>query len=93
MSDLRLNPEETESLNQLKKQAHDIISEIGQIEVRKAQRLSSLAELEERAQSILNLAAERFKIPQGTHWQTTPSGEVIVLDSKGQPTTLEELQK
>tara|TARA_B100001094_G_C17894738_1_gene653448 strand:+ start:485 stop:760 length:276 start_codon:yes stop_codon:yes gene_type:complete len=90
MSDLKLDPEETQSLNQLKKQAHDLINEIGQIEVRKAQRLSSLADLEDKAQSILNLAAKRFNIPPGTHWQTTPAGDVIVLDTNGQPTTLDE---
>ena len=93
MSESKLTSEETQTLTQLKRQAQEIIHEIGQIEVRKSQRLSSLADLEEQAQMILNSAAERLNIPKGTSWQTTPTGEIIVLDEQGQPTTLEEMQQ
>lgn len=74
-----LTTEEMSVLGSLRKSANDVVSEIGQIEVRKARLLGSLSEIEARAQNVLNTAGTRLNIPEGTPWQVTPEGKVVML--------------
>jgi len=77
--DKALLPEEITVLSSLRKSANDVVTEIGQIEVRKARLLGSLSEIEARAQGVLNTAGERLDIPDGQPWQVTPEGKVVMI--------------
>jgi len=74
-----------QQLNSLKQAASDITSEIGSLEIRKARLIGSLGEVENRAQQILSDEGKRLGIPEGTAWQVTSEGEVIVAqETKGE---------
>lgn len=88
---MKLNQEEVQSLIELKNRAQELVHEIGQIEVRKSQRLNMLNDLEVKAQDSLKKAGTRLGIPDHIRWQTSPEGEVLLLDDSGNPTTAEAL--
>lgn len=67
-----------QQLNSLKKAAQDVTTEVGNIEVRKARLIGSLGEIESRAQHLLTEEGKRLGIPEGTAWQVTGEGEVIL---------------
>jgi hypothetical protein len=71
--------EEVTVLSSLRKSANDVVTEIGQLEVRKARLLGSLSEIEARAQGVLNTAGERLDIPDGQPWQVTPDGNIVMI--------------
>ena len=82
----KLTEDESHKLNALHRQAQEIVHAIGQNEVRKAKMLSQLATVEDEAQGIMNSLAARIGIPQGTPWQITADGTVVLIDPKtGQP--------
>lgn len=82
----KLTEEEAREISTLHRQAQEIVHAIGQTEVRKAKLLSQLAEVEERAQGAMNSVGARLGISQGSPWQITPDGNVVLLDPKtGQP--------
>ena len=84
----KLSEEEASTIALLHRQAQELVHGIGQTEVRKAKMLSQLSEIEERAQGIMNSLGARLGIPQGTPWQITADGTVVLLDPKtGQPMT------
>ena len=78
-ADKALLPEEITVLSSLRQSANDVVTEIGQIEVRKARLLGSLSEIEARAQGVLNTAGDRLDIPEGQPWQVTPDGKVVMI--------------
>lgn len=88
---MKLSKEEVQSLVDLKNKAQEIVHEIGQIEVRKSQRLNMLNDLESKAQVVLKQAGSRLGIPDNVNWQTSPDGKVILFDESGNPTTAEAL--
>jgi len=79
-----LDPEEIQTLETLRNAANGVVQEVGQIEVRKARLLGSLSDIENRAQEVLNTAARRLNIPEGTAWQVTPEGTARIM---GEPPT------
>lgn len=84
--EMKLTEEESKHISALHRQASDIIQAIGQEEVRKAKLMSQLADIEERAQGVMNSVGARLQIPAGTPWQVKPDGTVTVIDVKtGQP--------
>ena len=74
-----LESTETEALSTLRRTANEVVMEIGQLEVRQARLMGSLSDIENRAQAVLDGAAKRFEIPQGTPWQVTPDGKAVLL--------------
>jgi len=78
----KLLPEEVENLTRLHRQAQELVQTIGQMEVRKAGLLTSLSDVQEKAQGLMNAAASRLGIAPGTPWQMTPDGTVVILPSK-----------
>jgi hypothetical protein len=74
-----LDPEEVQTLETLRNAANSVVQEVGQIEVRKARLLGSLSDIENRAQEVLNSAARRLNIPEGTAWQVTPEGTARIM--------------
>ena len=84
----KLTEDESKEIQGLHRQAQEIVHAIGQTEVRKAKLLSQLADLEERAQGVMNSVGARLGIPPTTPWQMTPEGDVVILDPKtGQPSS------
>ena len=82
----KLTEEEGRNLSALHRQAAEVVKAIGQTEVRKAKLLSQLADIEEKAQGVMNSLAARLGIPEGAPWQLTPDGSVVLIDPKtGQP--------
>lgn len=88
---MKLNEVEVQSLIDLKNKAQELVHEIGQIEVRKSQRLTLLGNLEVEAQNVLKEAGQRLGIPDYVTWQTSPDGDIVLLDPSGNPTTAEDL--
>ena len=85
MSDNKFETVDTavlQQLNSLKQAAQDIQLEIGHIEIRKARLIGSLGEVETRAQQILTDEGKRLGIPEGTAWQVTNEGEVILTQEE-----------
>lgn len=83
---MKLSEEESKTITGMHRQAQDIVHAIGQAEVRKAQLLSQLADIEARAEGAMNSIAARLGIAQGTPWRITPDGAVVIVDPKtGQP--------
>jgi hypothetical protein len=78
----KLNPDEVQQLTHLHRSAQEQVTRIGQLEVQKGRLLSSLSAIEESAQAIMNAAAARLGIPQGTAWRMAQDGTVIILDPK-----------
>lgn len=78
----KLSPEETASLTQMHRQAQELVQQIGQMEVRKNRLMASLADIEEKAQGIMNAAASRLGIAPGTPWQMAPDGTVVIVPPK-----------
>lgn len=60
----------------LRQNADALVREIGNLEVRKAQLLNQLNQIEQQGQSVLNGAAKRLNIPNGETWQVMPDGKV-----------------
>lgn len=78
----KLEPEEVQQLQLLHRSAQEQVQRIGQMEVQKGRLLASLAEMEERAQAIMNAAAARLGIQPGVAWRMAPDGTVVILDQK-----------
>jgi len=88
MSDNEFGSVETETLqqlNSLRQAAKDITSEIGNIEIRKARLIGSLGEVETRAQTLLTDEGKRLGIPDGTPWQVTSEGRVVIMQNEAAP--------
>ncbi len=86
--EMKLSPEEVSSLVNFHKEAQELVSIIGQTEVRKQRLIVQLGGIEDRAQQVMNGAGARLKIPAGTPWQMSQDGTVVILDPKtGQPVT------
>ena len=84
----KLSEEEASTISLLHRQAQELVHAIGQNEVRKAKMMSQLSEIEEHAQGIMNSLGARLGIPQGTPWQVTADGSVVLLDpNTGLPLT------
>lgn len=71
-----LTVSEMRSIEASRQSADAIVREIGNLEVRKAQLLGRLNQIEAQAQATLNEAARRFGIPAGQSWQLLPDGKV-----------------
>ena len=82
-----LETTEQDALATLRRTANEVVMEIGQLEVRQARLMGSLSDIENRAQSVLDGAAKRFEIPQGTPWQVTPDGKAVLLNMPTTTTT------
>lgn len=63
-------------IEQLRANANQIVSEIGNLEVRKSQLLVQLSHLEAQGQAVLNGAAKRLNIPEGESWHVTHDGKI-----------------
>jgi len=58
----QLEESEVKLIDSYRKAANDMIQQIGQLEVQKARLLGQMAEVEERAQKVLNDAKARFNV-------------------------------
>ena len=79
----RMEEAESNAVNNLRRQANAVISEIGQLEVRKARMLGTLGAIEAEAQKVMNAVAQRLGIPEGQPWQASPDGSVRVVPQGG----------
>jgi hypothetical protein len=80
-----LETSEQEKLSTLRQNAQMLVSEIGQIEVRKARLLGALSEVEGRAQEELGAIGKRLGVPDGKAWQVTPEGTALLVEETASP--------
>lgn len=82
-----LRPDEAALIENLRRQANNIVFEIGQIEVRKSRLMGSLYETEEKGREVLTRVGQRLEIPPNQTWKVI-GGKAILLDvvSPPQPT-------
>ena len=59
--------------------------QLGQLQIQKARVVGQYNDVSNKAQHVLNEAAKRMAIPDGSPWQVTPEGKAIVLDQPGGP--------
>lgn len=71
-----LSPEEIGNLTALRQRTGQLTMELGNIEIRKARIVSSLFQMEEQAQGILQNVGKRLNVPEGTQYQVLPDGSV-----------------
>ena len=85
MSELKelgnLTEEELTSFNQARANANQILAQIGQLEVRKANLIGRLDLNEKNAQELLNQVKERFDLANDSKWRIQSDG-VILLDEE-----------
>jgi hypothetical protein len=79
-----LTPEEMAHLQELRQKGGQITMEIGNLELRKARLLGTMADIEGRGQGLLDAAAQRLGIPNGQPWQVLPDGRARVLKNVSQ---------
>jgi len=85
MSELKelgnLTEEELTSFNQARANANQILAQIGQLEVQKANLIGRLDLNEKNAQELLNQVKERFNLANDSKWRIQSDG-VILLDEE-----------
>mgnify|MGYP001435774439 CR=1 FL=1 len=85
MSELKelgnLTEEELTSFNQARANANQILAQIGQLEVQKANLIGRLDLNEKNAQELLNQVKERFDLANDSKWRIQSDG-VILLDEE-----------
>lgn len=67
---------EVAQLTSLQNQSMNIQTQIGGLEVRKAQMLGMMQQIKDQGQSILDGAAQRLGIKPGEQWSVGPDGVV-----------------
>jgi len=80
-----LDPKARGQFMMLQQQSNQITGQIGQMEVKKAQLLRNMDQLQAEAQKIIDAEADRLGIPQGVPWQITPDGKAIRMPDPQQP--------
>jgi len=77
-----LEQAEVQALASLRQTSQNLLMEIGQLEVRKVQMVSSLNTIDKRAQGLMAAASERFGLdPEAKHqWSVMPDGKVCLVD-------------
>lgn len=78
---MSLTEEENNTLMALRQRATALSNEIGSLEIRKARLIGAVSSTEAQANELLQSVADRLEIPQGTTWQVTPEGVIIVTES------------
>lgn len=81
---LKLEPSEVEALTRMHLEIQNTIQRIGQLEVQKARYMSTISEIEVKAQEMMSQVARRLNIEPGTRWQMGPDGSVIILPRTAQ---------
>ena len=71
-----LEQDEFQMLRSLQQMSSQTVMKIGQLEVQKANLLASLRGSEQRAQAMMDRAAERFGVAPGQRWSVGPDGKV-----------------
>jgi len=79
-ADLTMAPEVIGAFSQLRQRSEHLVSEIGRLEVRKADILGEIHDLNTKATALLRQEGERLGIPAGTPFRVTPEGTVIVQE-------------
>jgi len=74
-----IEPQIREAIVTLQAQTRDLTFQVGQLELRKAQVIATLTELNMRAQALVNAEAKRLGIPDGAPWQITAEGKARLL--------------
>lgn len=62
-------------------EARRTATQIGNLEIRKAQMLGALDALSSDLQSLINAESQRLGIPDGAQWQIDGNGHAIVVGS------------
>ena len=70
--------EDMEILNRFRKAGDDCVTELGNIEIRKARIIASYGQLEQASQSKLMEIGRALGIAEGTGWSVNPDGTVTV---------------
>lgn len=71
-----LEPQEVAQLASLQNQSMNIQTQIGGLEVRKAQMLGMMQQIKDQGQAIFDGAAQRLGIQPGEQWSVGPEGVV-----------------
>lgn len=77
----QLEENEVKLIEAYRKTANDMIQQIGQLEVQKARLLGQMADVEERAQKVLNEAKQRFNVGQQPCFITADGKIMAVSDA------------
>ena len=82
MSELKelgnLTEEELNSFNQARANANQILAQIGQLEVQKANLIGRLDLNEKNAQLILNQVKERLSLADDSKWRIQSDGKILL---------------
>ena len=68
-----------QNILKMREQSSLIVNEIGRMEIRKAQLIRQLNQMEAQTQALLKNEAQALGIPDGTPWQLTPDGVALGL--------------
>ena len=82
---MTLLPNEMMQLQNLRGKVRQLLEQVGQLEVQKAQKIAVMSQFESQAQQVMMAAAERLGIPKGTEWQAGPDGQVTLIEAPTEP--------
>ena len=84
MSELKelgnLTEEELNSFNQARLNANQILAQIGQLEVQKANLIGRLDLNEKNAQELLNQVKERLNLADDSKWRIQSDGKILLSE-------------
>lgn len=79
----RIDPEINKRISAFRAAANTHRVEIGQLEIRKFQLLTTIAEIERQAQGLMKHELERIGIPEGAQWGLRDDGTVVLAGPTG----------
>ena len=78
-------PNIRQRLGQLQAQTREVTFQIGRMEVRKAELLTAIDQMNVEAKALVNSEAKRLGIPDGAPWQITGEGKVKLMPQEKVP--------
>jgi len=82
-----LTPEEMQQVLGLKRQADQILHQIGVHRVQEHNLISQLQQTEQGTTKVLKAAGVRLGIPEGTQWSVTSEGKAMLVGPRPQMVT------
>jgi len=74
-----LEPEEKALIDNLRRRANELVTQVGEHEVHKARLLGAISDVEAKVQGTLQGVAKRLKLPDGRRWFVT--GEQVFVET------------
>jgi len=73
----QISEEANQNIQNMRLRTHNLIGELGRLEVRKFQLVQSIQQMEAQTQAILKLESQKLGIPEGLPWELTPEGTAL----------------